>query len=113
MAMTTDEALRVLYRRASLHAHPDTGGSTSAMQEVNEAVSVLRGAPAARPAASGSHYPPPEHPPEERIAFGKHRGEYWSDLPLSYVAWLAAESFDNRTRRVAYSWLHWLTRPDV
>lgn len=49
----TAAALRLAYRRAAFHAHPDRGGDVATMKAVNAAYALLRD-PAARPQAPPS-----------------------------------------------------------
>ncbi len=110
--MTPAEAVTILYRRASLRSHPDLGGSTAEMAEVNAAAEVLRRAAPEPPVWSACTRPHTIEEPEDwAIPFGKYTGQYWSELPLGYLSWLAEESYNQHSRNEALRWLHWRTRP--
>lgn len=99
--MTRDEALRVLslteplspvklrlaYRRAAFHAHPDRGGDLGEMKRVNEAHDVLRGrdaAPAPAPAPEARGGRPRRRPWSEVYDWGPGAVPRWRnyDVPL-------------------------------
>lgn len=37
------------------------------------------------------------------VNFGKHRGEKWTRLPVSYLKWLANEGEDNENQKIAHA----------
>ena len=41
----------------------------------------------------------------QRVKFGKHRGEQWSEVPRSYLRWVLRQDFDDDVLHTARHWL--------
>jgi hypothetical protein len=113
--MTHQEAIRILYRHASVAAHPDTGGDTETMSRVNQARDILSGRypaspPPPPPAPARCTRPHIDQPLSDPLMrWGKFRHEPMSDLPLGYLAWIVENIHDDPgVVAAARAWLLWL-----
>lgn len=107
------EALTLLYRQASLHSHPDRGGTTELMLRVNAAAEVLRGhatvVQSVRVDCAKKHCP--RHAPSDNHTFrsGKNVGKSLDEISLSSLAWYADNSESDHFREMCLDWLHYRT----
>ena len=99
------EAVKVLYRFASLAVHPDRpGGDAASMARVNAAAELLGRGP-----ARGSSCALRPREADLVMPWGKYAGLSLGQIPAGYLGWLSEDIDDPVIRDAARVVLHWRT----